>query len=142
MTQELEDKDLLLKDLSARLPYKLIVHVHDVIEYDTYLREEYLVRMKTDKITLKPYLRPMSSMTEEERKEYYSFIGGQEPYDCDFSAYPIEYKFIYEWDIKNYIDFVNAHYLDYRGLIPKGLAREAPESMYKQTIGITHKTQL
>ena len=72
----------------------------------------------------KPYLRPLSSMTEEERKEYNSFFGGIEPYDCDFSAYPIEYKYVYEWDIKNYIDFLNANHFDYRGLIPKGLAIE------------------
>ena len=75
----------------------------------------------------KPYLRSMSSMTEEEKKEYNSFIGGIEPYDWDFSAYPIEYKYVYEWDIKNYIDFLNAHHFDYRGLIPKGFAIEVTE---------------
>ena len=61
-----------------------------------------------------PYLRPMSSMTEEERKEYQAF------FNYDGVEYPEEY-----------IDWLNAHHFDYRGLIEKGLALEAPEGMYK-----------
>ena len=60
-----------------------------------------------------PYLRPMSSMTEEERKEYQAF------FNYDGVEYPEEY-----------IDWLNAHHFDYRGLIEKGLALEAPEGMY------------
>ena len=81
---------------------------------------------------VKPYLRPMSSMTEEEKREYFSFIGGERPFDSDFSAYPIEYKFVYEHDINSYIDWLNAHHFDYRNLIRKGLALEAPEGMYEK----------
>ena len=60
-----------------------------------------------------PYLRPMSSMTEEERKEYQAF------FNYDGVEYPEEY-----------IDWLNANHFDYRNLIGKGLALEAPEGMY------------
>ena len=132
MTQE--EIQLLLKDLSARLSYGVMCQVDDgaaglndgkLIEIDI---SKELVRFEVDYYwdayidDVKPYLRPMSSMTDEEKREYFSFIGGQQPFDCDFSAYPIEYKFIYEHDINSYIDWLNAHHFDYRGLIECGLA--------------------
>ena len=133
MTQE--DINLLLKDLGARLYYGVICQVDDgaaglndgkLVEIDV---TKELVRFDADYYwdayidDVKPYLRSMSSMTKEEEKEYNSFIIGQQPFDCDFSAYPIEYKLLlYEWDINNYIDWLNAHHFDYRGLIEKGLA--------------------
>ena len=58
---------------------------------------------------IKPYLRPMSSMTEEEKKEQYKF-----------SAFNNVELF----------DWLNVHHFDYRGLIEKGLALEAPKEMY------------
>lgn len=54
-----------------------------------------------------PYLRPMSSMTEEEKIDYRAF------FNYDGVEYPEEY-----------IDWLNAHHFDYRGLIEKGLAIE------------------
>ena len=60
-----------------------------------------------------PHLRPMSSMTEGEKEEYQTF------FNYDGVEYPEEY-----------IDWLNAHHFDYRGLIEKGLALEAPEGMY------------
>ena len=63
---------------------------------------------------VKPYLRPMSSMTVEERFEYNGFDG---------------YIFSDE-DVIIKIDWLNKHHFDYRGLIKKGLAIEAPENMY------------
>ena len=161
MTQE--DKELLLRDLSARLTYGVIVDYKED-EYDfhhwkistlhapAYSQSGSLINTDSDgwieyeeykgcgmstgsrplhlEITL-PFLRSMSSMTEEEKREYNSFIKGQQPFDSDFSAYPIEHKFVYEFDIKNYIDWMNKHHFDYRGLIEKGLAIKAPERMYK-----------
>ena len=129
-------KQLLLKDLCARLPYGVICQVDDgaaglndgkLVEIDI---SKERVRFDTDINCywaayiddVKPYLRSMSSMTKEEEKEYNSFIIGQQPFDCDFSAYPIEYKILYEDDIDSYIDWLNAHHFDYRGLIEKGLA--------------------
>ena len=140
MTQE--DMQLLLTDLCARLTYGVICQVDDgaaglndgkLVEIDISKERvrfdaDYYWEAYIDEV--KPYLRSMSSMTKDEEKEYNSFIKGVEPFDSDFSAYPKEYKFVYEFDIKNYIDWLNAHHFDYRELIPKGLALEAPEGMY------------
>lgn len=155
MTQE--DKDLLLKDLSARLPYGVICEVKITAKYSDAHKPSvntwkgniwgittnepytawvysfitiYPCGPKQNMCSIeecKPYLRPMSSMTEEEKKEYNSFIGGIKPFNSDFSAYPKEYKYVYEFDIKNYINWLNAHHFDYQGLIEKGLAIEVTE---------------
>ena len=140
MTQE--EKELLLKDLSARLKYGVICQVDDgaaglndgkLVEIDI---QKELTRFDADFYwdahidDVKPYLRLMSSMTEEEEKEYNSFIVGKQPFDSDFSAYPTEHKLLYEFDISSYIDWLNTHHFDYRGLIPMGLALEASEGMY------------
>ena len=126
-----EDKELLLKDLCARLPYGVKVRIegdyfYDEREpYDTTLKSEVLGHLIADVYSVKPYLRPMSSMTEEELKEILR----------------IDYAQIYtgncwSWKFANYkqIDWLNEHHFDYRGLIEKGLALEAPEGMYKINI--------
>ena len=59
---------------------------------------------------IKPYLRPLSSMTEKEKEKLFQLMG------CGT-------------DVKR-IDFYISHYFDYRGLIPMGLALEAKEGMY------------
>jgi len=114
MTQE--EKQLLLKDLCARLPYqplcKKVDTEDDFCECDAPLG--YSLRDLVDnKIIIKPYLRPMSSMTEEEKIDYQAF------FNYDGVEYPDEY-----------IDWLNKNMFDYRGLIEKGLAIEAPEGMY------------
>ena len=111
MTQE--DKELLLKDLSARVPYEVKIEGYELPciilnsnwLHFMYTHQEFAIR--------KPYLRPMSSMTEDEKEEYQAF------FNYDGVEYPEEY-----------IDWLNAHHFDYRGLIEKGLALEAPEGMY------------
>lgn len=77
--------------------------------------------------TIKPYLRPMSSMTEEEKDNLQSLhdIISNENYGDGYS--PSAWNAITEWE-----DYCNARHLDYRGLIPMGLALEAPEDMYKE----------
>ena len=136
MTQE--EKDLLLKDLGARLLYHPIVHINDldVIDYDNYLYPDYIEKMMSYSITLKPYLRPMTSMTEEEKREL-------EHISEEYFGKALDKQFqeslssnINEGEVLEYIassvivDWLNAHYFDYRGLIEKGLAIEAPEGMY------------
>ena len=120
MTQE--DKNLLLKDISARFPYGVIVH----LEYDenTSVTRELGIGSLHDMLfgntKGKPYLRQMSSMTEDERKEYneYLFHGASIGLMSNTeTAYEL-------------IDWLNAHHFDYRGLIERGLALEAPEGMY------------
>ena len=122
MTQE--NKELLLKDLCARLPYEVKVRIegdwfYDEREpYDTVLKSEVLGHLIADVYSVKPYLRPMSSMTEEEYKEWrYLYL----PLPHNNEATETERR----------IDWLNAHRFDYRGLIEKGLALEAPENMYK-----------
>ena len=77
---------------------------------------------------VKPYLRPFSSMTEEENEEYYNTMDKETqrnyPNSCDFSE-----SIYYSKTIETF-DWLNAHHFDYRGLIEMGLALEAPEGMY------------
>ena len=107
MTQE--DKELLLKDLCARLPHRTMIQVSDWTLLDTKLKPGHISRLMNEDLKLKPYLRPMSSMTEEEREEYHKL--------CD------KYYDIY-FDSVESIDWLNAHHFDFRGLIEKGLAIE------------------
>ena len=125
MTQE--DRELLLKDLSARLSYqplcKKVDTEDDFCECDAPLG--YSLRDLVDnKIIIKPYLRLMSRMTQEERKELYKIIGWNDENEngwirCD----NIHTKYgISLFGINKLIDWLNAHHFDYRGLLVKGLA--------------------
>lgn len=125
MTQK--DKELLLKDLYARLPYGIkfkadneeyIREIHYIKDENVYIREYRNLPYWID--TIKPYLRPMSSMTEEESKDFAML---QTDFYSDGWLYPIA--------AVNMVDWLNAHHFDYRGLIEKGLALEAPNGMYK-----------
>ena len=135
MTQE--EKQLLLKDLCARLPYGVKIHINSCIEeqnqmqlYDVTLEGE-TIGVKNEKWAfraipiiddedetkvIRPYLRPMSSMTDAEKEEY---------------SNTFVYKDGFKMATSNSVDFLNSHYIDYRGLIPMNLALEAPEDMYK-----------
>ena len=125
MTQE--DKELLLIDLCARLPYSVkylreswnyewdqemsVVEVLEDIDKNGFINNTKVYNVED----IKPYLRPMSSMTEEEDDEWWKF--SDKSYVVDSHA--------------KSIDWLNAHHFDYRGLIEKGLALEAPKDMYK-----------
>ena len=131
MTQE--DKELLLKDLSGRIPYGLRLKIGDYSDYKLIgivITDEHPIKLEViengtpykievSSDIIKPYLRPMSSMTEEEYKElksissYYGFA---------------PYEFIGDW-CPNYemTDWLNAHHFDYRNLIERGLAIEVTE---------------
>ena len=118
MTQE--EKQLLLKDLCARLPYKVKVKSS---------RRTVVTTLTLDIINdfylgcgIKPYLRPMSSMTDEEINEFILISDtvlwlGDKRSTCILSL--------------EQIDWLNKNMFDYLGLIDKGLAIEAPEGMYK-----------
>ena len=121
MTQE--DKELLLKDLCGRLPYgiKCKDQYGEYIDINIYNAHiEHLV----DQISSgesKMVLRPMSSMTEEEYKDLCN--------SCTWLWFKNDLRTVTHGDYKCY-DWLNAHHFDYRGLIEKGLALEAPEGMY------------
>lgn len=117
-----EDKELLLKDLCARLPYGVMVNAQykdgdgwkteDRRILGIYEDEQvYLDCVHTTVDCIKPYLRPMSSMTEEERKEY----------NLTKTLSIVDYP-----TLKSF-DWLNAHHFDYRGLIERGLAIEITE---------------
>ena len=114
MTQE--DKELLLKDLCARLPYGVIVK-QGCYEGKLTSFDKYTLSFNSSCALPKPYLRSMSSMTEEEEKEYRNI--DNRSYPC-----PIYYAHI---PASNRIDWLIAHHFDYRGLIEKGLAIEVTE---------------
>ena len=120
MTQE--DKQLLLKDLCARLPYFENWVLYDGKDYLVTGYGHGRVSLLPSMVSsvggpcplveeVRPYLRPMSSMTMKERG-----FSEQIYRDEGFWAH---------------FDWLNAHHFDYRGLIEKGLALEAPEGMYK-----------
>ena len=137
MTQE--EKDLLLKELCARLPYGVKINLHNTI-FEIYFVEKqdlhnvYVglkenneqVSQQTNILNIKPYLRPMSSRTEEEDDfiQQCMDIVEDENYHDGFS--PSAWS-----SMGDFVNYCNQHYLDYNGLIGKGLALEAPEDMYK-----------
>lgn len=82
----------------------------------------------------KPYLRSISSMTEGEKHELYQVFQECPAIIKTFPSYAeffIYADIINSIDMANVIDWLNAHHFDYRGLIGKGLAIEAPKGMYK-----------
>ena len=117
MTQE--EKDLLLKDLCTRLPYGLKVHYKTAGWEDKnctltpQVIDNFLIRKD---VIVKPYLRPMSSMTEEEKKECQSLCEIHIEHDADDN---VTY---YYFDTVESFDWLNKNMFDFRGLIPKGLA--------------------
>lgn len=127
-----EEKQLLLKDLCARQPWDIKVQYNNKVYAIDYVSAEY-EEVKLDILDnytvgisdIKPYLRPMSSMTEKEEKEYRKTMDKYISNSDDFSKYTE-----YSWTIDTF-DFLNAYHFDYRNLIPMGLALEAPKDMYK-----------
>ena len=134
MTQE--EKDLVLKDLCARLPYGVKMnHIADS-EHSP----KTLIGVAKDMITLeglggyecvdvedyKPYLFPLSSMTEEQKLEIKSLCDGTEIFDDGgwMSYISILGSFNFEINL-DVVDWYNKNHFDYRGLIEKGLAIDA-----------------
>lgn len=133
MTQEY--KQLLLKDLSARLPYKVVVdyaynafdvHNGNYIKHgekcilNCYLLDVFMSPRQNEKGEyIKPYLRSIEDMTKEEEKEYYNLCYEEERECEEFGAWVTR---IYYHDTIESIDWLNKNHFDYRGLIPMNLA--------------------
>jgi hypothetical protein len=123
MTQE--EKELLLQVICAMLPYgvKIFVKGHDtpqtiqgilsIVPNISFRTDDCYSVYLTD---VKPYLRPMSSMTMEERYEYDKFINSNSIFNYRNAV--------------NWVHWLNSNHFDYYGLIPMGLALEATEDMY------------
>lgn len=134
-----EDKDLLEKYLCMALPYniKCYVSIKDKVmtltgkrlnyfcfhdnKWENDYRHEFetvLDPLNSDTYIIKPYLRPMDSMTEEEQSKYFRF-------KFRFS------RVVNEVHLSNYHEWLLRNYFDYMNLINRGLALEAPSDMYK-----------
>ena len=118
------DKELLFKDLCARLPYGVKCQFEDTVRiidgesspfYDYILSARHLdLFINFKNFYVKPYLRPMSSMTEEEEAIFEQLIK-----DVHYKARPSTALRLVDW--------LNKNMFDYRGLIPKNLAIEITE---------------
>ena len=113
MTQE--HKELLLKDLCERLPYRVKISVNDNIEslqginvLDNVV--EYGSFLSSNIEEVKPYLFPLTSMTEEQEEEYNDLNS------YELGCFP---------HTEGALDYLIKNHFDYRGLIPMGLAIDA-----------------
>ena len=142
MTQE--DKELLLRDLCARLLYGVKIELTwwvmgEGTYINTTLEPDHIEQLLNDEdgdTEIKPYLRPMSSMTEEEAKELSILYDIKDilsikitdeyiDFEVDDGFSSIETKIIWYNDIISSIetfDWLNKNHFDYRDLIPMDLA--------------------
>lgn len=146
MTQE--EKSLLLQDLCARLPYDVNVLDDMGRTYKLQLGNSYLIDLFYEngdyvEAPIRPYLRPMSSMTEEDVHEIRNRLNNisigrtitKENFEkcCDFLWFTrmSSFECVSEKMMDVVIGYLDENMIDHRGLIPMGLALEAPEDMYK-----------
>ena len=130
MTQE--EKQLLLKDLSARLPYGVVIETTWKEKGADENCDGTIGKLRGSQIEffeegeysdIKPYLRPMSSMTEEEWETLRLLKG--KLVECDENNDEKFYGIINEIHT-----FYYSHHIDCNGLIEMGLALEATEDIY------------
>lgn len=155
MTQE--EKELLLRDLCARLPYGVKVYIKNWSNLDRkYYEGVYTVEsihpslnnilayserssveviVGDDDYKIKPYLFPLSSMTEEQSIELFKLFGISlvDSIDSDYIkinectgiTFFLNNGFDVETHLDKLIDWLNKNHFDYRGIIEKGLAIDA-----------------
>ena len=139
MTQE--EKQLLLIDLCGRLPYGVVVERTYIPEnngYTSKLSANTLDIVLDDNWSVKPYLRPISSMTESEIYKLFDILHiDKDGNDDDWIKINdvVGIKFFFptgKWveNVAEAYDYLNSIHIDYRGLIEKSLAIEAPMDMY------------
>lgn len=126
-----EEKKLLLIDLCVRSPYGVRIAKGNLIYPVTGVNIAlgYVELAVSERISIeevKPYLRPMSSMTDEEKKAYKSL---QDKIAVQWDNFNKPIGYTYAQNVTS-IDWLNKKMFDYRGLIKLGLALEAPEGMY------------
>lgn len=141
---EQTNKELLLKDLCARLPYGVkgirtyrsreIVTLNEIIPRCkmnpnvgnvTFCELGFDETLDCCVITeFKPYLFPLSSMTEAQKKYIADRWGINEEFDFEINPDWGEY-FVELGDVVDFIDWLNENHFDYRGLIEKSLAIDA-----------------
>ena len=131
-----KDKELLLKDLCARLPYGVKVQSYNYekdietietlsgIDSDGYMST---TECDTLKNIAKPYLFPLSSMTEEQYYELQNCSSDDCLEHMELVKTLHDYTDFTHWPLYSYrvIDWFHKNHFDYRGLIPMGLAKDA-----------------
>lgn len=144
MTQE--ERILLHIDLSERIPYDLVLKVKGLVTSNEEFGDAYLdtvswyeevsvrdgSRVSYDIANVRPYLRPLSSMTDEEKEELKTL--------CDedlnefaghiMKGHGLSHDGLYMFDKLRQLDWLIKKMFDFRELIQKGLAIEAPKGMY------------
>lgn len=142
-----EEKDLLLKDLCGRLPHGVkflreswnyewdqelsVTEVLEDIDKDGYINNSKVYKVED----IKPYLRPMSSMTEEECDMVEEILGDKCIFDFIGNGDIILKQGQFSQNkLAELYDYYNSIHVDYRGLIEKGLAVAVTEenNPYKQ----------
>lgn len=128
-----ENRELLLSELCARFPYTIYVYMNDKIAKVTEIRFDnrgnviFTLKDKDktyigiDVERVKPYLRPLKSMTPEEKEDYVQTLNIMEDGMGTKLVYTTHYA----------LEWLNEHHFDFRNLIEKGLAIEAPDRLYK-----------
>ena len=152
MTQK--DKELLLKDLCSRLPYGVKgLHRGEKREllvmdsFGSYQVNGYDAWFDLNSVIFKPYLRPMSSMTDKEKKDLLNYVVGKgSKYfevcdDVSITDKSSDVQDLKSFELKwinfnpnttsRYIEWLLKKHFDFCDLIPKNLALSAPEGMYK-----------
>ena len=151
-----KEKQLVLIDLSARLPYGVMIdyesHIYILNEIDPACKDIDYITVRIQDVErlmcaesviiedIKPFLRPMSSMTEEEKKELKEICSIYIPADSKnigfedygilvFTHHLTDNSYSFKLNL-NVIDWLLSHHFDFRNLIELGLALEAPEGMY------------
>lgn len=129
-------KQLIITDICARLPYGIKVHrFSDNVDIDIDIENfsHFLEYSEDDEF--KSYLRPLSSMTDDEKNVYHkllqmsvtvvmpNMVRKETTYIVDLEDDGDGLNRLYDW--------FNENHFDYRGLIPMGLALESPENIYK-----------
>jgi hypothetical protein len=131
------EKELLLKDLCARLPYGVKVKLGDNpnifdLEYRIKFAAMYGDSDKLEDIlditNIKPYLLPLSSMTEEQLKDLGTYYAKDSKIIIDNAIKSLESPLVMYKAAHvcfNTLEWYNKNHFDYRGLIEKGLAIDA-----------------
>ena len=141
-----EHKEILIRELSRRLPYGLLLKIHCLDDCYKYSRvtNDGLVFINNTRdnsqgnwvnirnLIIRPYLRSLSKMTKEEKEELekygFSFYGQTGVFDNINRG---ELIYIDNKSIIETINYLDSHYFDYNNLIRKGIALEADEELYK-----------
>lgn len=127
-----EEQKILFNDLCARIPYGTIIayNVYGKLPISRFSISvhEFMFEGEFEIEHCKPYLRPMSSMTEEEKNEFDEFCVIDEDAWKGNGIIGFTNQALIMSDA---INWLNSHHFDYRDLIEKGLALEAPVGMYE-----------